>query len=124
MYINLEFCLELTGSEAWRKAETPIRKLLICNRGDRLQNATLRISSTSDALVPFEAALPLLEADAVVDITQASQVRYNLQYLESLSHQLTTEMVLSVCCDGQPVYSWAKQFRVDKPDTSCDTGEM
>lgn len=113
MNVNLEFDLELNNSSCLQ----PVQALSICNKGDTLERGTLEIRSTSDALVPFETPLPVLESGTVTPIPQACLLQTNLPYLNSLCHPLVTEMVLTVYCDGVPVYSWAQQFRVDKPLT-------
>lgn len=119
MHIDMEFHLELNVCSG----EPLIRRLQIYNRGDRLEDAVLQIRSTSEALTPLEIPLPVLDSGTVTEIPQASALQYDFPYLDSLLHSLTTEMVLTVRCHGEPVYSWARQFSVEKLTVGDDIYE-
>ena len=110
MQMNLTIELELDPTAGGG----PVRNLWIRNRGAAVAQATLQIRSTGKALVPLEIPLSPLESNTRTQIPQAQQLRYDLPYLRSLCHNLTTEMVLSIVCDGRELYSRAEQFSVDK----------
>lgn len=116
MHTDMEFYLELNECSG----EPLIKKLQLHNRADRLEGAVLQIRSTSKALIPLEIPLPVLESGTVTELPQAGQLQYDLAYLDSLFHPLTTEMVLTVSCHGIPVYSWARQFSLGKLQKAWD----
>lgn len=90
-------------------------KLTLHNRGDAVEGARLVIRSTSDVLVPFETALPTLDADSATEL--ALQLQLTPGY--RTCHMLRTEMVLSVLKDAQVLYSMA--LRLDVPPQEDNT---
>ena len=91
-----------------------VQMLVIHNLGDPIEGASLELRTTSGVLVPTELPLPLLETGSLNQLMEIQELELDMAYLESLCHELTTELVMTVMHNGQPIYAKAHQILVDK----------
>ena len=112
MKVNLELDLILTGDALGVQPEqdTPVQELQIRNGGETLEDLTLQIGSSGDALLPLTVNLERLESQAHCCIPLAETLLVNREYLQRLCHPLTTEVVVTVLQQDNMIACAAKQI--------------
>ena len=108
--INVDLNLVMAEDTVDDLLTNPVQLLQVCNKGDALEQITLQIASSSQAMIPLSLELPRLEAGEQVEIPLAEQLVLNEEYLQHLCHGLVTEVVVTISQAGEVIAGMARQI--------------